>query len=280
MEDRLTSHREIREMPGIVFFGSPEFAIPSLEALVRAGERISAVVTQPDRPAGRGRRPRPPAVKAWAEEHGLEVVQPEKVKNMEFLDTMRRLAPELAVVVAFGQILPKSLLEIPELGFINVHASLLPKYRGAAPIQWAVMNGERVTGVTIQEVVRELDAGNILSQERVEIGPNETAGELHDRLARLGARMLAPTIAAMRAACRRADRSASRKEAAGASARRSGNRADMARPMTTENSTAPRARASPSLQPSTLAVRTMASTLIAGPEYRKAVAGPMPAPCR
>jgi len=183
----------------IVFFGSPDFALPSLEALAADGESPIAVVTQPDRPAGRGRRPSKPPVKIWAEARGIPVLQPERVRRKSFREALAELQPEIGVVVAFGQIIPRSMLELPPLGFINVHASLLPKYRGAAPIQWAVINGEQVSGVTIQRMVAELDAGDVLLQAEIAIGPDETAGELHDRLARLGAELLPQAVAGLRA---------------------------------------------------------------------------------
>jgi methionyl-tRNA formyltransferase len=151
----------------ILFFGSPEFAIPSLRALMESPDKedeVIGVVTQPDRPKGRGRKPAPPPVKELALKYGLPVYQPETVKDEAFLKEVEKLAPDLLVVAAFGQILPKRLLEIPPLGGINVHPSLLPKYRGAAPIQWTLIRGETVTGVTIMRLSPRMDSGEILFQ--------------------------------------------------------------------------------------------------------------------
>jgi methionyl-tRNA formyltransferase len=178
----------------IVFFGTPAFALPTLEALVEAGRPPTLIVTQPARPAGRkGRRQEPP-VAARARELGLPVAQPERVRDEAFADRLAGLAPDIAVVVAFGQIFPRRLLELPRLGCVNLHASLLPKYRGAAPIQAALAAGETATGVTTMRMVEELDAGPILLQEEVEIGPRETAGELSLRLAQRGAVLVLETL--------------------------------------------------------------------------------------
>lgn len=178
----------------LVFFGTPEFAVPTLAALVAAGRSPALVVTQPSKPAGRGQRPQDPPVARWAREHGLNLDQPERVRQPEFLERLRELQPAAAVVVAFGQIFPKALLDIPEHGCINVHASLLPKYRGASPIQAAVAAGEARTGVTTMLMEEGLDSGPILLQEETEIGPEETAGELAPRLATLGGDLLVRTL--------------------------------------------------------------------------------------
>lgn len=175
----------------IVFFGTPEFALPSLQALVAAKENVVGVVTQPDKPAGRGRQTTAPPVKVFAQQHGLPVAQPEKVrKNPEFAALLRRWLPDVVVVVAYGKILPPDVLQIPPHGCINVHASLLPRYRGAAPIQWALIRGEKETGISIMLMNEEMDAGPVLLQCAVPIGPEETFGELQARLAQLGARCL------------------------------------------------------------------------------------------
>lgn len=171
----------------LLFFGSPAFAVPTLRALHGAGHRIQTVVTRPDRPRGRSGRPAPTAVKQAAIELGLAVFQPVSANAANAVDTLRGADAELGVVVAYGEILKPSLLSVAERGFINLHASLLPKYRGAAPINWALMRGETATGVTVIRMSPELDAGPILAQRQVGIGPGETAGELADRLAALGA---------------------------------------------------------------------------------------------
>jgi len=178
----------------IVFFGTPEFAVPTLAALVAAGRRPVAVVTQPSRPAGRGRRAHEPAVARWAREHGLPVLQPEKVRRPEFLEEMRALAPDVAVVVAFGQIFPRDLLALPPHGCVNVHASLLPRHRGAAPIQAALAAGDTHTGVTTMRMEEGLDTGPILLMEKTAVGPDETAGELSLRLAEMGGALLVRTL--------------------------------------------------------------------------------------
>jgi methionyl-tRNA formyltransferase len=179
----------------IVFFGTPAFAVPALEALVAAGRRPALVVTQPARPAGRGRRLLEPPVAARARELGLEVEAVAKVRAPEFLDRLRPLAPDLAVVVAFGQIFPRALLELPRLGCLNVHASLLPRWRGAAPIPAAIAAGDAETGVAIQRMEEGLDTGPVYAALSTPIGAEETAGELAPRLAALGARLLVDVIA-------------------------------------------------------------------------------------
>jgi methionyl-tRNA formyltransferase len=180
--------------PKIVFMGTPEFAVPSLEILIMHNYPVVAVVTQPDRPKGRGRHMTPPPVKTCAQYHYLPVVQPERVRNGEFIDHLRNIAPDLVVVAAFGQILPREILETPTRGCINVHPSLLPKYRGAAPINWTIIRGEEKTGVTIMLMDEGMDTGDILAQEETRIAPEETSGELHNRLAEMGAELLAKTI--------------------------------------------------------------------------------------
>ena len=174
--------------------GTPEFAVPSLDILISNDYPIVTVVTQPDRPKGRGRIPAPPPIKVIAGKYGLPVVQPEHLKNKEFVDYLNGIHPDLTVVAAFGQILPRAILEIPKMGCINVHPSLLPKYRGAAPINWAIIKGEVKTGVTIMQMDEGMDTGDILTQEETMIEPMETFGKLNDRLAVMGARLLVATI--------------------------------------------------------------------------------------
>jgi methionyl-tRNA formyltransferase len=178
----------------IVFMGTPDFAVPSLQALIDSPHEVAAVVCQPDRQRGRGKLLSPPPVKVLATAHALPVLQPTSVRKDEFLEELRGFAPDLLVVVAYGKILPVSLLELPRLGAINVHGSLLPKYRGAAPIQWAVINGETETGITIMQMDAGMDTGDILIVERTPIGPEETAGELFDRLAQMGGATLGSAI--------------------------------------------------------------------------------------
>lgn len=178
----------------IVFMGTPDFAVPSLKALIEAGHEIAAVYTQPDKPKGRGHKLLPPPVKELALGYGLPVYQPTTLRKAEAIEELRALKPELVVVAAYGKILPKEALDIPPRGCINVHGSLLPKYRGAAPIQWAVLNGDAVTGVTIQQMGEGVDTGDMLSKAETEIGQDETSGELFDRLMVLGAELLIDTI--------------------------------------------------------------------------------------
>ena len=185
--------------PKIVFMGTSEFAVPSLEILIVHDYPILGIVTQPDRPKGRGLLPAPPPVKVIAEKYGLPVVQPERLKNKEFGDYFRGIYPDLAVVAAFGQILPLEILEIPKMGCINVHPSLLPKYRGAAPINWALIGGEVKTGVTIMLMDEGMDTGDILLQTEIPIGDEETSETLHDRLALLGAQLLLETVKGIKA---------------------------------------------------------------------------------
>jgi methionyl-tRNA formyltransferase len=180
--------------PKILFMGTPEFAVPSLDMLLKRDYPVIGVVTQPDRPKGRGRQTAASAVKIFAEAHHLPVFQPERVRLPEFLEHFGRLAPDLVVVAAFGQILPKAMIEQPRLGCINVHPSLLPKYRGAAPLNWTILRGETQTGVTIMQMDEGMDSGDILLQEETPVGPCETVGELHDRLAVRGAQLLLDVI--------------------------------------------------------------------------------------
>jgi methionyl-tRNA formyltransferase len=178
----------------VLFYGTPAFALPTLRGLL-AAHAVVAVVTQPDRPAGRGHRPRPSAAKQLALAHGLPVLEPARLRDPGWADRLRAFRPDVAVVVAFGQILPSSVLGVPPRGSINVHASLLPRYRGAAPIAWAIIRGERRTGVTTFLMDEGLDTGPILCQEAVSIGPDETAGELAPRLAEVGGSLLLQTLA-------------------------------------------------------------------------------------
>lgn len=185
-------HREAGGLR-IVFMGTPEFAVASLDALVSAGYNIVGVVTAPDKPAGRGMKLQQSAVKQYAVEKGLTILQPEKLKKPEFLQALKSLKADLQVVVAF-RMLPEAVWDMPPMGTINVHASLLPQYRGAAPINWAVINGEKETGVTTFKLQHEIDTGNILLQERITIGEDETAGDIHDKLKVAGAELLLKTV--------------------------------------------------------------------------------------
>lgn len=180
----------------IVFMGTPEFAVPALEAVAGAHE-IVAVYTQPDRPVGRGLEMRASPVKAAALARGLPVFQPEKLSQPGEFERLSALRPDVIVVVAYGQILKRDVLELPRLGCVNIHSSLLPRWRGAAPIHWAVLSGDAESGVTTMKLVEKLDAGDILLQERTPIGARETSGELHDRLAQMGARLIVPTLAGL-----------------------------------------------------------------------------------
>ena len=177
----------------VVFMGTPEFSVPCLRALAEHCEVIG-VVTQPDRPRGRGQKLRPSPVKAWAEDHGLPVYQPEKIKTEEFTAQLEELKPDLMVVVAFGQILSQRILDIPAYGCINVHASLLPRYRGAAPMQWCLINGEKKTGVTTMFMDAGLDTGDMLLKREVEISDSMNLEELHDALMEEGAELLVETL--------------------------------------------------------------------------------------
>ena len=179
----------------LVFMGTPDFAMPSLAAVLDAGQTVSVVFTQPDRPRGRGLATAVMPVKEYALTHMLDVLQPETFRGGAQDEILKKLAPDCIVVVAYGRILPRSVLSIPRYGCINVHASLLPKFRGAAPIQWAVARGERETGVTTMYMAPELDAGDMIYRESTPIGPADTAGDLHDRLMHMGARLLVKTLA-------------------------------------------------------------------------------------
>ncbi len=180
----------------IIFMGTPEFAVASLDALVQAECKVVAVVTAPDKPAGRGMKLQSSAVKIYALEKGIPVLQPEKLRNPSFLETLRSYNADLQVVVAF-RMLPELVWNMPPMGTINVHGSLLPQYRGAAPINWAIINGDTETGITTFRLKHEIDTGDILLREKLPIGPEETAGELHDRMKELGASVLLKTIKAL-----------------------------------------------------------------------------------
>ena len=179
--------------PRIIFMGTPEFAVASLDALVQAGYPIVAVITAADKPAGRGMKLTESAVKKYAVAKGLPVLQPEKLKNPLFIEELRSLKADIQVVVAF-RMLPEMVWSMPPMGTINLHGSLLPQYRGAAPINWAVINGEKETGVTTFKLQHEIDTGNILLQERFPIGEDETAGDVHDKMKEIGANLLVKTI--------------------------------------------------------------------------------------
>jgi methionyl-tRNA formyltransferase len=174
--------------------GTPAFSLPCLEALIKSGREIVAVVTQPDRPKGRGQKVTPPPVKQAAEHYRIPVYQPEKVRDTGFADLLTSLQPDYIIVVAYGKILPPTILSIPKKGCINVHASLLPKYRGASPVQWAILNGEKVTGLTTMLMDAGMDTGDILHQTQVRMDPDDTAGVLSDRLAWVGSGLLIKTL--------------------------------------------------------------------------------------
>ena len=179
----------------IIFMGTPDFAVKSLKAVYDAGHKILAVVTNPDRPKGRGMKMIASPVKEFAIENKITVFQPERVrKNQEFIDKIKKLKPDVICVVAYGKILPKEILEIPKLGCINVHGSLLPKYRGAAPIQWAILNGEEETGITTMYMDEQMDTGDMILSEKVKIGKDETTGQLWERLANVGGKLLVKTL--------------------------------------------------------------------------------------
>jgi methionyl-tRNA formyltransferase len=192
------SHPHLSATPRIVFLGTPEFAVASLDAILRAGYNVVAVITAMDKPAGRGMQLTESAVKKYAREKGLPILQPEKLKAPAFLDELRSFAADLQIVVAF-RMLPEVVWNMPPMGTVNLHGSLLPQYRGAAPINWAIINGEPETGVTTFKLQHDIDTGNILLQEKFAIGPDETAGELHDRMKVIGAHLLVRTIAGLAA---------------------------------------------------------------------------------
>ncbi|ABW18972.1 methionyl-tRNA formyltransferase [Alkaliphilus oremlandii] len=178
----------------IIYMGTPEFAVPCLEMLIDSGHEIVGVFTQPDKPSGRGQKMNRTPVKEKALAHNIPVFQPHTLRDTNVMNEIENLKPDLIVVVAYGQILPKAILELPKHGCINVHASLLPKYRGAGPINWVIINGEKKTGITTMYMDVGLDKGDMILKEEVEIGAEETAGELHDRLMHLGAQVLRKTI--------------------------------------------------------------------------------------
>jgi methionyl-tRNA formyltransferase len=192
MQSELTDQKNIR----IIFMGTPDFAVASLDILVQNGYNVVGVITAPDKPAGRGLQLQQSAVKQYAVSKGLHVLQPEKLKNPAFLEELRELKADLQVVVAF-RMLPELVWDMPPLGTINVHASLLPNYRGAAPINWAIINGEKQSGVTTFKLQHEIDTGDILFSQSVDIRDNETAGELHDDLMSTGAGLLLKTVQAL-----------------------------------------------------------------------------------
>lgn len=178
----------------LVFMGTPDFAVPCLEELINAGHEIIGVFTQPDKPVGRKRVMTPPPVKVCAEKSGITVYQPDSVRTEEALSLMKELNPDCVVVVAYGKIIPSEMLKLPKFGFVNVHGSLLPKYRGAAPIQWSIIDGETKTGVTTMQMDDGIDTGDMLEVSETEIGENETAGELFDRLAEMGGKLIVSTL--------------------------------------------------------------------------------------
>ena len=178
----------------IVFMGTPDFSVPTLEALVASEHEVVGVVTQPDKPKGRGKEIHMSPVKECALQHNIPVYQPVRARDEAFVDEMRALNPDVMVVIAFGQILPKSLLELPKYGCVNIHASLLPKYRGAAPIQWAVINGDEETGITTMMMDVEMDTGDMLEKTVVKLDPEETGGSLFDRLSLLGGDLILSTL--------------------------------------------------------------------------------------
>ena len=179
----------------IIFMGTPDFAEESLKALYEAGHSIELVVTNPDKPKGRGMKLMPSPVKEYATEKGLKIAQPQKIRNnIEFIEEIKQINPDVICVVAYGKILPKEIIDIPSKGCINVHGSLLPKYRGAAPIQWAVINGDKTTGITTMYMDEGMDTGDMILKQEVEIGEDETTGEVWDRLAIIGANLLVETL--------------------------------------------------------------------------------------
>lgn len=183
----------------IVYMGTPEFAVLPLKALLSGEDRIVGVFTQPDRPKGRGYQTTPPPVKDLAQQHGLPVYQPATLKDGAALEILQKLSPDLIVVVAYGKFLPKEILELPQYGCVNLHASLLPKYRGAGPIQWSILNGETTTGVTTMYMAQGMDTGDMILKRELAILPDETADELHDRLSLLGADLLCETVSLLKA---------------------------------------------------------------------------------
>ena len=183
----------------VVFMGTPAFAVPTLAKLVDVGHEVLLAVTQPDRPVGRGHKLTPPPVKQKAVELGLPTFQPEKIKTDEAFERLLALAPDVIVVVGYGQIIPQRIIDLPRHGCVNVHSSLLPKYRGAAPVNWAIVRGETVTGVCTMKIVKKLDAGDVLLCRETPIGENETASEVMERLAPMGAELLVETLEGLEA---------------------------------------------------------------------------------
>ena len=183
----------------IVFFGTPDFAVPALNAMVEGGWQVVGVFTQPDKPKNRGMKLMPTPVKECAMTHGIPVFQPATLRDGTAMEQLRQLAPELIVVAAYGKILPREVLELPARGCVNIHSSLLPKYRGAAPINWAILNGEDRTGVTLMYMAEGLDTGDLIARAETEISLDEDAGQLHDRLAGMGAQLLLDTLPALEA---------------------------------------------------------------------------------
>lgn len=178
----------------VVFMGTPDFAVPTLEALIDSNHEVVSVITQPDKPKGRGNKVIYTPVKEVALKHDIPVFQPKKVREPEFVAQLEEMKPDVIVVVAFGQILPKSILDLPQYGCINVHASLLPKYRGAGPIQWSIINGEKETGITTMHMDVGLDTGDMILKEVVEISEDDTGGTLHDKLMQVGGKLLIKTL--------------------------------------------------------------------------------------
>lgn len=183
--------------PRIVFMGTPDFAVPILQMLADEKYHVVGVITQPDRPKGRKRVPSPPPVKKAAMQLGIPVFQPERLQDEQAIQQVSEMKPDLVITAAYGQLLPEPILQKPPFGCINVHASLLPKYRGGAPIHWALINGEKTTGITIMYMVKELDAGDILAQQKIPIAENDHVGSLHDRLSVLGAEMIRDLLPAL-----------------------------------------------------------------------------------
>ena len=181
----------------VIFMGTPDFAVGTLEEIIKAGHEVMLVVSQPDKAVGRSKALRYTPVKACAFEHGIEVYQPQKVRDSECIERLRTYHPDIIIVEAFGQIIPRAILDMPRYGCVNVHASLLPKYRGAAPIQWAVINGDAVTGVTTMRMDEGLDTGDMILKEEVKIRADETGGSLFDRLSEVGAKLCVRTMEAI-----------------------------------------------------------------------------------
>jgi methionyl-tRNA formyltransferase len=182
----------------IIFMGTPDFAVPALHKLLNGPDQVVAVITQPDRPKGRGKKLSPPPVKLAAEQAGIPVLQPAKIRTEEFLDTLKGYSPDLIIVAAYGRILPRAILSLPPLGCINIHGSLLPRHRGAAPIQWAIIHGDSEAGVTIMQMDADMDTGDILLSAAIPLTDNETAGSLFDKLADLGGTTLAQALDMLR----------------------------------------------------------------------------------